>query len=78
MKRRSRRKRHVVRAALNIRELTRAGTSLELYIYGGGRKIGEVVVGRGSLYWYGAHRKRRKRIDWTRFAEMMDELAYSR
>src|SRR4051794_37410745 len=66
---------HVVRAMLRVHELTRAGSSLDLNIFAGGRKIGRVVIGRGSLYWYGGGRHRSKRVSWTRFAEMMDELA---
>jgi hypothetical protein len=69
-------RRHVVRAMLRVHELTRAGSSLDLSIFAGGGKIGRVVIGRGSLYWYGGRRHRRKRISWTRFAEMMDDLAY--
>jgi len=34
------------------------------------------VIGRGSLFWYGRSRKRSKRIPWSRFADMMDRLAY--
>jgi hypothetical protein len=33
-------------------------------------------MGRGSLYWWGAHRQKEKRIGWGKFAEMMDESAY--
>jgi len=36
------------------------------------------VLGRGSLFWRGANRQKQKRISWTRFAEMMDELAYEK
>lgn len=70
------RKKHSVRAALAIKELTRAGSSLTLQLYSGGSKIGEIEIGQGSLYWYGRNRQKRKRIGWSRFAEMMDELAY--
>lgn len=69
-------KKHAVKAKLQVIELTKAGTSLNLEIYADQQKIGELVVGRGSLYWYGRKRQRRKRIDWTKFAEKMDELAY--
>ena len=67
---------HTVRANLSVKELTKAGTSLNLEIYSRGEKIGEMVVGRGSLYWYGANKQNPKRIDWTRFAQKMNELAY--
>jgi hypothetical protein len=67
---------HAVKAELQVPGLSKAGSSLRLEIYASKLKIGEVLIGRGSLYWYGRHRQKRKRISWTRFAEMMDELAY--
>ena len=70
------RKRHSVKAYLQVMELARAGSSLNLEIFEAKLKIGTLVIGRGSLYWYGRNRRLRKRIDWSRFAEMMDELAY--
>ena len=70
------RKKHSVKAYLQVMELARAGSSLNLEIFEADAKIGTLVIGRGSLYWYGRNRRLRKRIDWTQFAEMMDELAY--
>lgn len=67
---------HAVRAYLEVRELTRAGSSLNLVITAKGRKIGELVIGSGSLFWYGKSRKKSKRIRWSKFALMMDKLAY--
>ena len=57
-------------------ELAKAGSSLDLEIYASKQKLGTLIIGRGSLYWYGRNRQNRKRISWTHFAEMMDELAY--
>jgi hypothetical protein len=71
-------RRHEVKADLANFELAKARSSLNLKIYAGGEKIGELEIGRGSLYWYGARRQRSKRIDWSRFAQMMDVLAYGR
>ena len=76
MPRKRARKRHSVKANLQVMELARAGSSLNLEIFEAKLKIGTLVIGRGSLYWYGRNRRLRKRIDWSRFAEMMDELAY--
>ncbi|HLA09845.1 MAG TPA: hypothetical protein VJ023_04455 [Pyrinomonadaceae bacterium] len=76
MPRKRARKRHSVKAYLQVMELARAGSSLNLEIFEAKLKIGTLVIGRGSLYWYGRNRRLRKRIDWSRFAEMMDELAY--
>ena len=69
-------KKHSVKAHLQVMELAKAGSSLELEIYASREKLGTVIIGRGSLYWYGRNRHKPKRISWTRFAEMMDELAY--
>ena len=67
---------HTVRAALHVPGLSKAGSSLTLLIYAHDEKIGEIELGRGSLFWRGGKRQKRKRIGWTRFAEMMDDLAY--
>jgi hypothetical protein len=67
---------HSVRAELNVQELTKAGTSLSLVISARGERIGELEIGRGSLYWRGGRRQKSKRLSWSRFAELMDRLAY--
>lgn len=72
---RSRRK-YRVRAELENFELAKARSALTLQIYSRGKKVGELQVGRGSVYWWGARRQNEKRIGWGRFAEMMDRLAY--
>ena len=69
-------RKHEVKADLANFELAKARSSLNLQIYANDEKIGELEIGRGSLYWYGRNRHRSKRIDWTRFATMMDGLAY--
>ena len=71
-------RKHSVRATVNIHELTKAGTSLTLEISAAGEKIGEIEIGRGGLFWWGGRRQKRKRLSWTRFAEMMDDLSYGR
>jgi hypothetical protein len=71
-------RRHEVKAGLSNFDLAKAGSSLNLQIYANREKIGELEVGRGSLYWYGRGRHKSKRINWTKFAEMMDGLAYGR
>jgi hypothetical protein len=70
--------RHVVKAQLANFELVKAGSSLRLQIFSNEEKIGQLEVGRGSLYWYGRNRKSRERVDGSRFADMMDELAYGK
>lgn len=67
---------HQVRAALSNVSLVRARSSLKLTLYARNEKIGQLEIGRGSLYWSGKRRHRSKRLSWTRFAEMMDHFAY--
>lgn len=67
---------HAVRAILKVHELSKAGTSLLLEVLERGEKIGELEIGRGSLFWRGGRRHGRKRVRWARFAELMDKLAY--
>ena len=69
-------RKHVVKAALENFELAKAKSALRLQIYARGEKVGELQSGRGSLYWWGKHRQKAKRVSWTGFTEMMDELAY--
>jgi hypothetical protein len=68
-------KRYHVKANVQMLELTKAGSSMEFEIYGSAGKVGTVIIGRGSLTWIGSHKQKKKRIDWTRFAKLMDERA---
>lgn len=67
-----------VGAELDNFQLAKAKSALKLLICRRGEKVGELQMGRGSLYWWGAHRQKEKRISWGRFADMMDELAYGK
>lgn len=67
-----------VKAGLANFTLAKAKSALTLQIYSHGEKLGELQVGRGSLYWSGANRKSEKRVPWEAFAQMMDELAYGK
>lgn len=69
-------RKHTVKARFNVPQLTKAGSSLSLEVYADEQKIGEVTIGRGSLFWRGGRRHLLKKISWSRFAEKMDELAY--
>ena len=69
-------RKHRVLAELTNVELVKAKSALKLEIFASREKLAELEVGRGSIYWRGANRVTRKRINWSKFAEMMDELAY--
>ena len=68
---------HAVHATLDVGELARAGNSLHLELTARGQKLGAMEIGRGSLYWTGRNRRTRKRISWSKFADMMDGLSAS-
>lgn len=69
-------KRFVVRGAVANILLAKAGSAMTLQIFDKDEKLGELEIGRGSLFWCGSSRKKRKRIPWARFAEMLNHLAY--
>jgi hypothetical protein len=67
-----------VKAEISNATLAKAKSALTLQIYRRHLKLGELQIGRGSLFWAGARRQSAKRIHWGRFAEMMDDLAYGK
>src|SRR5690606_34676990 len=73
-----RRKKHRVDLALTARDITRLGTSVQLEVFAEGVKLGDLDIGSGSVAWRGRHRRSWKRIDWTRFAELMEQVPYAR
>jgi hypothetical protein len=56
--------------------LAKAKSALKLEIYSRREKLGQLEIGRGSLYWTGAHRQTEKRLNWGKVAQMLDDLAY--
>ncbi|MCL4798821.1 MAG: hypothetical protein KJ025_04485 [Burkholderiales bacterium] len=69
-------RKHEVKAELSNFTLAKAKSALTLQIYADGEKVGELQIGRGSLYWWGRHKQTHKRVSWARFTRMMNELAY--
>lgn len=69
------RQKHQVDLVMRSRDITRAGTSLDLEVFAGGERLGELTIGAGSVTWRGRNRRTSKRIGWSKFAEMMDDLA---
>ena len=69
-------RKHSVRCKVEVPELTKAGTAVEFEIHADGEKIGTIVLGRGSITWFGGKRKTGKEISWTRFAELMNAHCY--
>jgi len=74
----ARKRRHSVKAHLSVFELAKAKCALTLNVFASREKIGTIEIGRGAIYWWGKGRQRSKRISWTRFAEIMDQMAYAR
>jgi hypothetical protein len=71
-------RKYEVKAEIENFTLAKAKSALTLEIYSRKEKLGELQIGRGSLYWWGAHRQNEKRISWGRLAKMLDELAYGK
>jgi hypothetical protein len=69
-------RRHQVKASMQVLELNNAGSSMELEVYEAGEKLGHIILGRGSLTWFGANRQKSKRWSWGAFAKMMNMHAY--
>jgi hypothetical protein len=68
-------RKHAVKASLRNVDLTKATSALNLVLRADGEKIGELVVGRGSFFWYARNSRKRQRITWTDFADLMDKHA---
>ena len=67
---------HSVTATVRNCELAKAKAAIRLVISAKARKLGELEVGQGGLYWWGHKRKKSKRISWQEFSEMMNKKAY--
>jgi hypothetical protein len=67
-----------VKADLSNFTLAKAKSALSLRIVNNRKKVGEIQLGRGSLYWWGRGRQRSRRVSWTKFTKMMNELAYGK
>ena len=69
-------RRHQVKASMQVLELNNAGSSMELEVYDAGEKLGHIVLGRGSITWFGKGRQKRRRWSWNEFARIMNHHAY--
>jgi hypothetical protein len=65
-------KKHRVTCRMQVLELTRAGSAMELKVYGDGELLGKIIIGQGSLTWQGAKRQYCVALNWSQFAELMD------
>jgi hypothetical protein len=53
-------------------ELSKSGTSIKLEIFAEKEKLGTLIIGRGSMTWYGANWKNGRKFSWPVFAAKMD------
>jgi len=77
-KRRKSTRKHEVKAELSNFTLAKAKSALTLHIYAQKEKVGEIQIGRGSLYWWGRSKQTYQRVSWPTFTKMMNELAYGK
>jgi hypothetical protein len=73
MPRRKLKRKHSVRADLQIMELSKSGTSITLEIFAAEEKVGTLVIGRGSMTWFGRKWKNGRRLSWPAFAAKMED-----
>ena len=67
-------KKHEVKVKVQVLELPKAGSGIELEVFAEGEKLGEIEIGHGSFGWRKASGKRGfRRIDWTTFASWLNE-----
>jgi hypothetical protein len=71
-------RKHSVRAALSVPELTKARTSLKLEIFEEGEKIGELEIGRGGFFWKRGKGRKSTRLSWERFIDRMEGASTAR
>ena len=71
MARRKQKRRFSVQANMKVFELSKAGTSVDFEIFFEGEKFGTLIVGRGSVTWYGRDRKIGRRLSWAEFDRRM-------
>lgn len=69
-------RKHSVRCTVQVPELTKAGSSVQFEVSADGEKIGTIVIGRGSITWYGGKRKTGTEFSWSQFAELMNQRCY--
>ena len=67
-------KKHEVKVKVQVLELSKAGSGIELEIFAEGEKLGEIEIGHGSFGWRRASGKRGfRRVDWSTFAQWLNE-----
>lgn len=67
-------KKHQVKASMSSLDLSKAGSGISLSIDCNDEKLGTLRIGHGSMMWKAANLRSFKRIDWTRFAKMMEDI----
>ena len=69
-------KRYRANVSLDNVELAKAKSAITLTIYEKGRKLGELEIGQGSVFWRGTNRKKGKRFWWGKLAEILNRETY--
>lgn len=64
-------RKHSAKAKVQVMDLSKAGTSIDIEIFAFDEKIGTLIIGRGSLTWKGKKWKDGRRFSWSRFADFM-------
>jgi hypothetical protein len=54
-------------------ELSKSGTSITLEIFADKEKLGTLIIGRGSMTWFGKKWKNGRYLSWPAFAAKMED-----
>jgi hypothetical protein len=69
-----REKRYEVIADFYNSELVKAKSSLDLWVYKYGERIGRLKVGRGGIFWYSRYKVKPIRLNWDQFIDRMEDV----
>ena len=69
----SQEKKHQVKVSVQVLDLSKVGSGINLEIKSEGVMLGTMKIGHGSIRWRGANKQKFKRIGWSEFAKLMDE-----
>ena len=65
--------RHSVTASMNVIELSKSGSAIELVINSDDEVLGTMRIGRGSIGWKAKNKQTYNDIPWPKFAKMIEK-----
>ncbi|MGE4504093.1 MAG: hypothetical protein AB7D51_02000 [Desulfovibrionaceae bacterium] len=66
---------HRVSAKMKDISLARAGSAVDMQIYGDDHLLGHIIIGKGTFRWRKAKQQKNKTMNWTRFFQFLEANA---